>query len=132
MKLNAPDLNCPHCAGSGLRVRELRLAAQDRVARRPSKIALHCGCLEPKLESMHKELDAENVLRYWPWSELVQLEIPRAEGGPKPEVLGNPFPPDFVPPQRLQPVVTSPKPAPAPEKPTSEKSKKRGRAKIKE
>lgn len=131
MKLNAPDLKCDFCKGTGLRLRELRLVVKDRVMNTPARAALHCSCLSPELKALHEGLDKESVLRDWPWDELKDLKTPKAEGGPEPVLLGCPFPLDFIPPKRKE-MPASPEPAPQKkEEPAPEKPKKRGRAKIK-
>jgi hypothetical protein len=128
MNLNAPDLNCPFCKGTGLRVRDVRFVMNNQVARSAAKAALHCGCLSPELKELHAALDNENIFKTWPWDELKGIVPPRAKDGPEPALLGNPFPIGFVP---TKPQLAK-EPAPEMKEPAPAKPRKRqGRSKHK-
>lgn len=138
MKLNAPDVNCSHCKGTGARRRELRLVVNGKELSKPSHVTLHCGCLSAELKKLHEALGPNAVLQEWPWDKLRDLEIPKASDGPEPTKIGSPFPivvkvPRIpvvdridnkpLPPQQIGP--PAPAPEPEPEMPKKKVKKKK-------
>jgi hypothetical protein len=130
MKLIAPDLKCAHCKGVGARARDLKLVLNGAEMSSPTKVLLHCGCLNPKLKELHAELDTAPVLKAWPWEELKGVTTPKAEDGPEPWKVESPFPipvaPTNIPtkPVEVKPsAAEEPKPTPV----TVKKPRKRGK-----